>query len=210
MIRIVAVDDHELIREGIKKILRSAGDMRIVGEAATLPQALQLIAKEAPDVTVLDINLADIDGLDGLVQIRRLFPQLSVLVLSMYPEDRYALRALQAGAAGYITKSMAAEELVNAIRQIHSSGSYISPRVAALLAAAVREPRRTVPQEQLTQRELEVITLIGSGKRTKQIAAELDISISSVNTYRSRIFRKMGWSSNASLVRYAVEQGLLK
>lgn len=210
MIRIVIADDHELIREGIKKIIRSSKEMRVVGEAADIPQTLDLTAQLNPDIAILDISLPGHDDLDGLAQVRQRFPDLPVLILSMYPEERFAIRALKTGAVGYITKSMAAEELVKAIRKVMSTGSYISPRLAELLASNVREPRRAAPHEELTERERQVISRIGAGKQVKQVAAELSISISSVNTYRSRIFKKMGLRSNAALIRYAVEHGLVK
>ncbi|HYD59265.1 MAG TPA: response regulator transcription factor [Noviherbaspirillum sp.] len=210
MIRVVIADDHELIREGIKKIIRSSKDMTIVGEAGDIAQAIELVAQRTPDIVVLDISLPGHDGLEGLAEVRRRFPGLPVLILSMYPEERYAVRALKAGASGYITKAMAAEELLKAIRKIMTGGTYLSPRVAELLALDVREPKRASLHESLTDRELQIVSLIGEGKQVKQIAADLEISISSVNTYRARIFKKMGLSSNAALIRYAVEHGLVE
>lgn len=210
MIRIVIADDHELIREGIKKIIRSSKDMKVVGEAGDLPRAIELLERHAPDIAVLDISLPSHDGLEGLAEVRRRFPELPVLILSMYPEERYAIRALKTGASGYITKSMAAEELLNAIRKITTGGTYISPRVIELLAMDVREPNRAAVHARLTDRELQIVSLIGAGKQVKQIAQELAISISTVNTYRARIFKKMGLSSNAALIRYALENGLVE
>jgi DNA-binding NarL/FixJ family response regulator len=210
MIRIVIADDHELIREGIKKIIRSSRDMKIVGEAGDIAQAVELLARLTPDIAILDISLPGHDGLEGLAEVHRRFPGLPVLILSMYPEERYAIRALKTGAAGYITKAMAAEELLIAIRKIMAGGSYLSPRVVELLAMDVLEPKRASLHECLTNRELQIVSLIGAGKQVKQIAADLAISISSVNTYRGRIFKKMGLSSNAALVRYAVEHGLVE
>ncbi len=208
MIRVVIADDHELIREGIKKIIRSSKDMRVVGEAADIAGIIRLAAQHVPDIVILDISLPDYDGVEGLAEVRRHFPDIPILILSMYPEERFAIRALKTGAAGYITKAMAAEELLKAIRRIMSGGSYISPRLAELLALDVREPRRAFSHENLTNRELQVVSLIGAGKQIRQIAAELGISISSVHTYRNRIFKKMGLSSNAALIRYAVEHRL--
>lgn len=209
MVRIIIADDHELIREGIKKIIRSSKDMRIVGEAADIAALVRLAEQHAPDIVILDISLPGHDDLGGLAEVHRRFPELPVLILSMYPEERFAVRALKTGAAGYITKAMAAEELVKAIRKIMAGGSYISPRLAELLAQDVRAPK-CAPHEALTSRELQVLGMLGSGKQVKQVAADLSISVSSVNTYRSRIFRKMGVSSNAALIRYAVERGLVK
>lgn len=210
MTRIVIVDDHELIREGIKKIIRLSRDLRIVGEASDIEEAIDLVTQHAPDIVTLDISLPGHDGLEGLAELRRRFPKLPILILSMYPEERFAIQALRAGAAGYITKATAAEELLKALRRIVSTGSYVSPRAAELLAMDIREPRRASLHETLTTREMQIVSLIGAGKQVKQIAADLAISISSVNTYRSRIFKKMGLSSNAALIRYAVEQGLIE
>lgn len=209
MIRIVIADDHELIREGIKKIIRSSRDIRIVGEAATVAETIELVAQHAPDLVVLDISLPGYDGIEGLAEVHHRFPAIPILILSMYPEERFAIRALKTGASGYITKAMAAEELVKAIRKIMSGGTFVSARLAELLALDVREPLRVSPHESLTNRELQVVSLLGSGKQVKQVAAELSISISSVNTYRARIFKKMGLPSNAALIRYAVEHGLV-
>ncbi len=210
MIRIIIADDHELIREGVKKIIRSSNDMRVAGEAADTGGMLELASRLRPDIAILDIGLPGQDGLEGLEEARRRFPDMPVLILSMHPEERFAIRALKSGAAGYITKSMAAEELIKAIRKVMSGGSYISPRLAELLALNVREPRHAALHDSLTARELQVARMIAAGKQIKQIAAELEISISSVNTYRNRIFGKMGLSSNASLIRYAVTHGLVE
>ncbi|HJV80121.1 response regulator transcription factor [Noviherbaspirillum sp.] len=210
MIRIIIADDHELIREGIKKIIRSSRDMRVVGEAGDVDGFLTLATQHAPDIAILDIGLPGYDGLEGLAEVRLRFPDMPVLILSMHPEERFAIRALKAGAAGYITKAMAAEELIKAIRKVMSGGSYVSPRLAELLALEVRESHDAALHESLTVRELQIASLIASGKQIKQIAAELSISISSVNTYRLRIFKKMGLSSNASLIRYAVKHGLVE
>ena len=208
MIRLVIADDHELIREGIKKIVRHSTDLKIVGEAADLKQAIALIAEVRPDVVVLDINLPDYDGLDGLAELLRHFPALRVVMLSMHPEERYALPAMRAGAFGYVSKAAAAVELVDAVRCVAEGGAYLGPRVSELLAREASCPTPQPAHHSLTVREGEIVALIGSGLQIKQVAAELGISISSVNTYRSRIFRKMGLSSNAALIRYALQHGL--
>ena len=209
MIRIVVADDHELIREGVKKIIRSCADLRIVGEAADLGRTIALVALHKPDLVVLDISLPDYDGLDGLAELRRRFPEQRVVMLSMYAEERYAVSALRAGAAGYITKAMAAEELVKAIRQVVAGSTYIGPRLAELMARQALDPEPLPSHHSLTAREAEIVALIGAGMQIKQVAAQLGISVSSVNTYRNRIFRKMGLSSNAALIRYALISGLV-
>ena len=209
MIRIVIADDHELIREGVKKIIRSSADLRIVGEAADMAKTLVLVAQHRPDVVVLDISLPEHDGLEGLAELRRRFPEQKVVMLSMYAEERYAVSALRAGAAGYITKAMAAEELVKAIRQVVAGSTYIGPRLAELMARQALEPDPQPSHHNLTAREAEIVALIGAGMQVKRVAAELGISVSSVNTYRNRIFRKMGLSSNAAVIRYALKSGLV-
>lgn len=209
MIRVVTIDDHELIREGIKKILRSSDEMEVVGEAADLPGAMKIVAEKDPDVILLDLSLPDYDGVNAVSAMRREFKKIPLLVLSMFHEERYAVPALKEGAAGYITKAMAAEELVSAIRKIVDSGSYISPPVADLLASRIRNPDLRSSPERLSDRETQIVLLIGAGKQGKQIAAELEISISSVNTYRNRIFKKLKVQTNAALIRYAFENGLV-
>lgn len=210
MTKIVIVDDHELIREGIKKIIRSSRDMQLAGEAASIEQLFPLVEFHVPDIIVLDLSLPGYDGIQGLEKVRQRFSAIPVLILSMYPEERFAVRAMKAGASGYIAKSMAAEELLKAIRKIVSGEVYVSPRLGDLLALEVRAPFSALPHECLTERELQVVSMLASGKQIKQMAAELSISISSVNTYRARIFRKTGMVSNAAVIRYAVENGLVK
>jgi DNA-binding NarL/FixJ family response regulator len=210
LISLVIADDHELIREGVKKILRSSAGLRVVGEAADLAQTIALVGQHRPDIVVLDISLPGHDGLEGLNELRRTFPQQRVVMLSMYSEERYAVAALKAGAAGYITKTMAAEELVKAIRKVQEGGVYISPRLAELLAEEARAPEQSALHLRLTAREGEILALIGTGLQVKQVAAELGISVSSVNTYRNRIFQKTGLASNAALIRYALQHGLAR
>ena len=206
LIRLVIADDHELIREGIKKIVRPCADLKIVGEAADLKQATALIAQVHPDLVILDLTMPDADGLDGLAELRHFFPALRIVILSMHPEERYALAALRAGALGYVSKARAAAELVDAVRHSATGEPWLGPRVCALLAQDARGTRP--PHHSLTPREAEIVALIGAGLQIKQVAAELGISISSVNTYRTRIFRKMGLSTNAALIRYAIQHGL--
>jgi DNA-binding NarL/FixJ family response regulator len=208
LIRLVIADDHELIREGIKKLVRPCADLKVVGEAAELRQAIDLVAQVRPDVVVLDISMPDADGLDGLAALRRHFPGLRVIVLSMHAEERYALDALRAGALGYVCKTAAASELVDALRQAALGKQWIGPRVAELLERDAGRPPARPPHHLLTAREGEILALIGAGLQVKQVAAELGISVSTVNTYRNRIFRKMGLSSNAALIRYAMHHGL--
>jgi DNA-binding NarL/FixJ family response regulator len=208
LIRLVIADDHELIREGVKKIVRHCADLKVVGEAANLEQAIPLIAQVRPDLVVLDVTLPDADGLEGLAALRRHFPGLRIVMLSMHPEERYAVEALRAGALGYVSKGAATAELVEALRKAGQGSPWVGPRLAELLAREAAAPPPAPPHHLLTPREGEIVALIGAGLQVKQVAAELGISISSVNTYRNRIFRKMGLSSNAALIRYALRHGL--
>ncbi len=208
MIRILIADDHELIREGIKKIVRSCSDMTLVGEAASVDELLQLASRHPADIIVLDLSFPETDSLAGLQKVRQHCPQIPVLVLSMHPEDRFAVPALRAGAAGYVTKGMAVAELVKALRRVHAGGTYISDSVAALLAKNLQEKPDGPPHQNLTERELQVLRMLAAGLRNKAIAAELAITVSSVNTYRARVLTKMGMRSNAELIRYALNHGL--
>lgn len=208
MIRLVIAEDHELIREGIKKLVRPCADIKVAGEAADLRQAIALIAQVRPDVVVLDLSLPDADGLDGLAALRHHFPALRVVVLSMHPEERYALGALRIGALAYVSKAAVSAALVEALRTVAQDRPWVGPRVAELLASEAASPQARVPHRLLTPREDEILALIGGGLQVKQVAAELGISVSSVNTYRTRIFRKLELSSNAALIRYALRHGL--
>jgi DNA-binding NarL/FixJ family response regulator len=208
LISIIVADDHELIREGVKKIVRASQDICIVGEACDIADTLDLVARHSPDIIVLDISLPGHEGLTGMTEVQRAFPDIPILILSMFPEERFAVQALKLGAAGYISKAMAAEELLKAIRRIFSSGSYVSQCVAELLASNYRKPAAASLHHCLTKRELQIVSLLGAGRQSKQIAAELSIGVSTVNTYRARIFAKMDLRSNAELIRYAVQHDL--
>lgn len=208
MTKVIIADDHELMREGVKKILRSEPKLRIVGEAASADELLELLRTRDADVLILDINLPVRSGLDALVEIRRAQPALAVVMLSMYPEDRFALRALKAGAAAYVNKASAAEELVRAVRKVAKGARHIGPVVADLLARELQDPKSASPHERLSARESQILSLFGAGESAKQIAAALSISVNTVYTYRARIEKKMGMQANAELIRYAFRHGL--
>ena len=208
LIRLVLADDHELIREGIKKIVRHCVDLKVVGEAASLQQALALVAQVRPELVVLDVSMPDADGMNGLAALREQFPDLNVLMLSGHPEERYALAALRGGALGYVSKASPSADIIEALRHAGRGQRWLGPRVMSLLSEEARSPQPAAPHHLLTPREGEIVSLIGAGLQVKQVAAELGISISSVNTYRTRIFRKMGLSTNAALIRYALRHGL--
>lgn len=208
MIRIAIADDHQLIREGLKKVVLAHQSIAVVGEAADLESVLAMLAETAVDVLVLDLSLDGRPDIQALHAVREAYPDLAVLVLSVHAEDRFAVPALKAGAAGYVCKAMAVDEVVGAIEKIAKGGRYVSPLVAELLAHEVSRPPSVAPHLRLTRRETDVFQLLGAGVPIKQAAAQLGLSISSVNTYRTRIFRKMGLKSNAALIRYAIEQAM--
>lgn len=209
MIHIVIADDHALIQEGIKKILRRQPDLRIIGEAGNGSELLGILRDAEPDLLILDISLPGRSGIDLLGDIKKVRPALRVLMLSMYEEERFAVRALKSGAAGYVCKSTAAEELVTAIRRVVSGGRYVSPAVAEILVSQLNGSVGQAAHERLTNRELQILSMIGAGKAVKQIASELGISINTVATHRARILKKMDLPSSAALVRYAVEHSLV-
>ncbi|TXF11794.1 response regulator [Pelomicrobium methylotrophicum] len=211
MIRVLIVDDHAVVRHGLKQILNDTGDLRVAGEAGDGVEAIQWLRRHGDDchVVLLDISMPNKGGLDTLSQIHREFPRLPVLVLSMYPEDVIGLRTLKAGAAGYLTKQAAAEQLVEAIRQVASGHRYVSPALAEQLADSFVNGYQGAPHELLSDREYQTLCLIASGKTLSQIAEELKISIKTVSVYRARLLEKMKLKNNAELTRYAVSKGLV-
>ena len=196
MIRVFIVDDHEIIRQGLKMILKEASDLVVVGEAQDGIEALRKIKNTDCDVMLLDMNMPGRSGIDLLADIKALKPKMHILVLSIHPEDKFALRTLKAGASGYLCKDTALEELVVAIRKIHSKGRYISNTLAEQLAFSI------IPEN-------EILVKIASGVKVKDIAEELGLSISTVFTYRLRIFEKLNIKNNVELTHYAIENKLV-
>ncbi len=209
-IRVFLADDHTMFREGVKQVLSATTDFLVVDEAGTAEEVLEKVPRANPDVLVLDIAMPGRDGIDALKQLRLLFPGVHVLVLSMYPEDQYAFRSIKAGASGYLTKSRASAELIEAIRRIASGRKYISPDVAEQLADDLSRDSEKPPHQRLSDREFQVMRMIASGLTVKQIAAELAISVSSVSTLRSRILAKFGMKTNAQITHYAIKHDLVK
>lgn len=204
MIRVIIADDHAVVRRGLKEIVEEQSDMEVVGEAQNCQEALRLLRQQDLDVVVLDINMPGGSGLEVLAEIRQSLPRLKVLILSGYPEDQLGMRALKAGAMGYLTKESAPEELVRAIRKVNGGGKYVTPVLAEKLAEALGPGASETPHEKLTDREFQIFRLLASGKRVTEIADELSISVKTVSTLRSRIMKKMRFSSNADLIRYAL------
>ena len=208
-IRILIVDDHAIVREGLKRVLADVPDMIVAGETGCGNEALRLVQTRAWDMVLLDISLPKKSGLDVLKHIKAEKRHLPVLILSMYPEDQYALRLLKAGAAGYLTKESAPERLVNAIRKVACGGRYLSPALADKLADALQNNPLAAPHETLSDREFQIMCLIAMGKTPTQIAEELHLSVKTVSTYRSRILEKMDLQSSAELTHYAVKNSLV-
>ena len=207
-IKLLLVDDHTVVRNGTRLMLADADDIEIAGEAASGHEALALLRKQDFHVALVDISLPDRSGLDLVRQMRDLRPKLAVLVLTMYSENVYAVRALRQGAAGYLTKSCTASTVVAAVRQAASGGKYVTPELVEKLAGMLGGEEHG-GHDSLSDRELEVMKLIARGESLVHIAEQLHLSPSTVTTYRARILEKMGMSSNAELTRYAVEHGLL-
>ena len=210
MIRILIADDHAIVREGLKQIIGETSDMVIAGEASNGHEALNKVFKNDYDVVVLDITMPGINGLDVLKQIKAQRPKLPILVLTMHPEDQYAVRVLRAGASGYLTKESASDELITAIRKISAGRKYVSSSLAEKLAFGLEVDAEKPPHETLSDREYQVMCMIGSGKTVKEIADELFLSVKTISTYRTRILEKMNMKNNAELTHYAIKQGLVE
>ncbi len=208
--KILIVDDHELIREGLKKVLVKQTDMEVIGEAADTETLFEKLNDNEVDIIILDISLPGRSGLDILKDINDLFPSVKILVLSMHPEERFAVRAIKAGAAGYLTKQSVAEDLVKAIRKIAGGGKYISTSLAEHIAFEIGGDLNKPLHENLSNREFEVLRMISAGKTVSEIAESLSLSVNTVNSYRSRIMDKMNMKSNAELIRYALENQLVE
>lgn len=209
MLRVLCVDDHAIFRQGVKLILQQLDRQLKIGEASTAAEAMQLARDARWDVMILDLSLPDRSGLQLLTELKEEYPDLPVLVLSMHADDEYAVRALRNGASGYITKESAPEELVNAVEKVTRGGRYMTPALAEKLAFAFASPATLEKAHHgLSERELQILRLIGAGKSLKEIAAMLTLSVKSVGTYRARVLEKMSMSTNADLIRYVIENNL--
>lgn len=210
MIRVLIIDDHPIVRKGIRSLLEGAPDIVVVGEAESGEDGLSLAEAHDPDVIILDISLPGMSGMEVLTSLKKPPHRAAVLVLSLHPEDRYAIRLLRSGANGYLTKGAPSETLLRAIRKVESGGKFISAEVAERLAFNL-DPEYTGPlHERLSGREMEVMRLLASGKTVTEIGQHLAISVKTVSTYRRRILEKMAMQSTAEIVRYAVENKLVE
>ncbi len=210
MIKILLADDHTIFREGLKQIFEDTPDMEINGEASSPHEAINVLNRTDCDLVLLDISFPGRSGLDILKQIKNLKPKLPVLILSMHPEADYGVRSLRAGANGYLTKASEMDELIKAIRKVARGKRYITPPLADKLALELGESGKKLPHERLTDREFQVLCLIASGKRIKDIADALSLSVKTVDTYRSRILKKMNLKNNVQLIRYALKNHLVE
>ena len=210
MINVFIADDHALIREGIKKLLSPFSDIKLVGETADPFEIIELIKKNNCDILILDLSMPGKNGLDLIKEIKTLYPEIKILVMTMMPEDQFAKRTLKIGASGYLTKESAPEELITAIRKIASGRKYISETLAEKLAQDLDETAEKPLQDLLSDREFQVMKMMAAGKSQTDIAAELSISVSTINTYRSRILEKLNLKSNAELIRFAYQNNLIK
>lgn len=210
MIRVLIADDHAIVRDGLKQIFKETTDIIVAGEAANGFEVIEKIKFEKYDLVVLDISMPGRGGLDVLKYIKLHNPTLPVLVLSMYSEDQYAIRVLKAGAAGYLTKESAAEQLISAVRRISEGHKYVSLDLAEKLADSLDTNHRKSGHEALSDREFQVLRLIGSGMTVGEIAEELSLSVKTISTNRTRILEKMGMKNNAELICYAIRHNLVK
>ncbi|HUR45166.1 MAG TPA: response regulator transcription factor [Candidatus Saccharimonadales bacterium] len=208
--RILIADDHAVVRQGIKQILADEFKRATFGEARTAQEALTKIWKEKWDVVILDITMPGRSGLEVLKELKTQRPKLPVLVLSMHPEDQFAVRVLKAGASGYMTKESAPEELVGAIKKVLAGGKHVSAALAEIMAAYITIDDKRPAHELLSNREFQVLRLIASGKTVSQIAKEISLSVRTVSTYRTRILEKMALKSNAELTHYAFQHQLVQ
>jgi DNA-binding NarL/FixJ family response regulator len=211
VIRVLLADDHSIVRAGLRRIVEESGEMQVVAEAADGQEAIQLVKKTAPDVAVIDISMPGLDGLEVIGQLQALDSELPILVLTMHEEGQYVVRAIQAGALGYLTKQSAPEQLVKAIRKIYRGQRYITDEAAESLALRVaRGSNGKSSLDSLSMRELQVLRRLAMGHTNREIANAYHISIKTVDTYRSRLLKKLGLRNNAELSRFAIQNRLIE
>ena len=209
-LRVLIADDHAIVRHGLKQILADTGDIVVAGDAGSGAEAIKLARAAAFDVLLLDISMPDRNGIEVLKQVRQEFPKMAVLMLSMHREDQYAIRSLKAGAAGYLNKQSAPDELVTAIRTVAQGHKYISPALAQQLANQIGDDREVPLHETLSDREYQTMMMIASGKTVGEIAVELVLSVKTISMYRSRLLQKMKLRHNAELTHYAIKNNLVQ
>jgi DNA-binding NarL/FixJ family response regulator len=211
LIKVLLADDHSIVRAGLRRIVEESGEMDVVAEADDGREAIRRVQETTPDVAVIDISMPGLDGLEVISQLQALHPELPILVLTMHEEGQYVVRAIQAGAMGYLTKQSAPEQLVKAIRKIHEGQRYITDEAAESLALRVAKGSDgKSPLDSLSMRELQVLRRLAMGQTNREIARAYHISIKTVDTYRSRLLKKLGLRNNAELSRFAIQNRLIE
>ncbi len=209
MIRVLIVDDHTLVRAGLCRLLDSQSGIQVVGQTGSGKEAVELVKSLKPTVVVLDYSLPDQDGLETTSQIVPLKTGAKVLILTMYANEEYAIRLIRAGAAGFVVKGASPEELVKAIRKVAGNGTYVSPMVLEKMVGRMGQPETSAPESVLSDREIQVLVRLARGATTREVSDELHLSISTVETYRSRILEKLTLRNNSDLTRFAIRRGLI-
>jgi len=209
MIKVLIVDDHTIVREGLRQILEETSDIAVADEASSAREVINKVWNNDYDIVLLDISLPGRSGLDVLKQLKSIKPNLPILILSMHPEEQYAIRSLRAKASGYLTKESASEELIDAIRKVAQGRKYITSSIAEKLAFELEDSTVCSYHEKLSDREFQVMCMIASGKRIKEIADTLSLSVKTISTYRARILKKMNMQNNSQLIHYAIKSGLV-
>jgi len=211
MIKVLLADDHNIVRDGFRRIVEDAGDMQVFSEAADGKEAIEQVKESVPDVAVIDISMPGMDGLELISQLHHSYPDLPILVLTMHEEEQYVVRAIGAGARGYVTKRSAPEELVKAIRKVHEGGRYLAESAAESLAVRMAKGSGDLsPLDILSDREVQVLRRLALGQTNREIAEAYNLSIKTVDTYRSRLLLKLNLRNNADLSRFAIQNGLIE
>jgi two-component system invasion response regulator UvrY len=211
LIKVLLADDHSIVRAGLRRIVEESGDMEVVAEAADGREAIRLVRETSPDVAVIDISMPGLDGLEVVSQLHAHYPDLPALILTMHEEGQYVVRAIQAGAMGYMTKQSAPEQLLKAIRKIYEGGRYLTDEAAETLALRIAKGTgEQSPLDSLSMRELQVLRRLAMGHTNREIASAYSISIKTVDTYRSRLLKKLNLRNNAELSRFAMQNRLIE
>jgi two-component system, NarL family, invasion response regulator UvrY len=211
MIRVLLADDHSIVRAGLRRIVEESGDMAVVSEAADGREAIRMIRAEPPDVAVIDISMPELDGLEVISRLKGEFPDLPIIILTMHDEEQYVVRAIEAGAMGYLTKQSAPEQLVTAIRKVHAGARFLTEKAAETLALRVaRGHKDQSPLDSLSTRELQVLRKLALGHTNREIASTYNISIKTVDTYRFRLLKKLQLRNNAEISRFAIQNHLIE
>lgn len=211
MIKVLLADDHSIVREGLRRVLEDSGEIEVIAEAADGSEALKKAIETKPDVAVVDISMPGIDGLEVVTRINSYCPEVPVLILTMHEEEQYVIRAMEAGAYGYLTKQSAPEQLVAAVKKIHSGGRYLTEKASEALALRLMKGKKDKSlTETLSMRELQVLRKLALGATNREIAISYNISVKTVDTYRSRILKKLNLRNNAELSRYAIQNNLVE